>query len=863
MTRDDSTPPPLAPLPIDAALPELLTHLKASRRVVLVAPPGAGKTTRVPPAILDSGICGDKQIVVLQPRRLAARATAERMSSERGSRLGEEIGYQVRFESRVSKQTRIEVLTEGILQRRLASDPFLERVGCIVFDEFHERSLASDLLLGMVEQVRASVRDDLMVVVMSATLDASGVSKYLADAPVVVSEGRKFPVEIRYDSDLNRQPLAEQVLSTVSRAIEQRDGDLLVFLPGVGEIRGAQRLLENASFSRDFAIQPLYGDLSLEEQQQALRKQSRRKIVLATNVAETSVTVDGVTIVIDSGLARVSRYHESTGLDRLDLEPISRASADQRAGRAGRTAPGICYRLWPEAMHRARAAFNTPEVQRVDLAPAVLEILAWIEPDLATFPWYEPPASGTLDRAVSLLEQIHAADERSITELGRQMLRLPIHPRLARMMLYAREHGDLLPVATAAALLSERSPWNHAPGGTRGNFAPRRAREHSESDVLDRVQAIAAFEARGETHFPFGELNPRSAKTLLRTRDQLLRLVDAPRNTSSMPEDELLQRAILAGFPDRVAKRRETKLAPEYARDDAVRGLMVGGRGVKLDRSSQVLSEELFVCVELDMGQGEAIVRQASGVKRAWLDPQLLETKRVAVFDDELLRVQGRKRTSWNGLLLDESQAALPEEDEVAEILAKEAIARWDRVFPPESEGVLDYVLRTRLLARLMPKLELPPMDVPYLQSILPAVARGCRSIDDLRRAPWLMVIKNGLSWDQQQAIEREAPERIKVPSGNAIRLEYQADGPPILAVRIQEIFGLLETPKIAGGRQPILLHLLAPNMRVAQVTDDLHSFWASSYALVRKDLRARYPKHSWPEDPYTAVAQSRPARKN
>lgn len=862
MSAAQPSRPLLAPLPIDAALPQLLAQLESSRRVVLVAPPGAGKTTRVPPAILDSRLCGDKSIIVLQPRRLAARATAERMASERGSKLGDEIGYQVRFESRVSKSTRLEVMTEGILQRRLSSDPFLERVGCIVFDEFHERSLSSDLLLGMIEQVRASVRDDLLLVVMSATLDASGVSKYLSDAPVVVSEGRKFPVEVRYQSDLSRQPIAEQVLATVQSAVSERDGDVLVFLPGVGEIRGAQRLIESASFAREFAIQPLYGDLPLEEQQRALQKQSRRKIVLATNVAETSVTVDGVTIVIDSGLARVSRYHESTGLDRLDLEPISRASADQRAGRAGRTAPGVCYRLWPESMHRARVAFNTPEVQRVDLAAAVLEILAWIEPDLASFPWYEKPSSATLDRAVGLLTQLHAAEESAITPLGREMLRLPVHPRLARMLMFAAEHGDVSRVATAAALLSERSPWNQAPG-PRGNFTPRRAREHSESDVLDRVQAIEAFEERGETEFAFGQLNARAAKTLLRSRDQLLRIMPRSSAKQSLDADELLQRALLAGFPDRVAKRRETKVSPELNRDDAIRGLMVGGRGVKLDWASQVLSEELFVCVELDMGQGEAIVRQASGVRREWLDPQLMETKRVAVFDETLERVQGRKVTAWNGLVLEDSQAALPSDAEVAAILAKEAASRWDRVFPPESEAVLDYVLRIRLLARLVPTLELPAMDDAFLQSLLAEVAVGCRSIEDLRRGQWLSVIKNHLTWQQQQTVDKEAPERIKVPSGNAIRLTYQADGPPILAVRIQEVFGLLQTPRIAAGRSPILFHLLSPSMRVAQVTDDLHSFWANTYALVRKDLRARYPKHSWPEDPFTAVAQSRPARKN
>lgn len=844
--------PRIAALPIDDVLSHVVAGLRDSAYLVLQAPPGAGKTTRVPPALLDAGFAEAGKIIVLQPRRVAARATAARIAAERGTRLGDEIGYRVRFDSRAGPKTQIEIVTEGILLRRLLDDPFLPGVAMVVFDEFHERSLTSDLALGMVRQIQQSVRPELRIFVMSATLAAEPVAAYLGDCPIVKSQGRLFPVDIRHVPHLERRDVVDSVADGVAQALSLTGGDLLVFLPGVGEIRRCESRLATLAQQHNLAIMPLYGDLPAEQQDAVLARSDRRKLILSTNVAETSLTIEGVTGVIDSGLARVLRYDDATGLDKLELTPISKASADQRAGRAGRTQAGICLRLWPQVGHRHRPEFELPEIQRVDLAGALLQLLCWIEPDPAAFPWFEPPPSAALERAQSLLEQLGSSHGGTITPLGRRMAALPIHPRLGRLLLEGQSRAIAPQAALAAALLSERDPFlrDARPRHQRGPAV------HSRSDLLDRVHAVEAYETSGQLESDVGTLHRSAAQSILRTRDQLLRLLSQflhsqQRQTST--DDSSFLQAVFAAYPDRLTRRREP---------GSRRGVMVGGRGVRLDESVALADEELYVCIDVDAAAGEAVVRQASAVDRDWLPAEQLRTETVVAFDEPTGKVLARKRLLYETLVLEDMQAAPPSPEEVATALADAAATRLNLVFPADNPAAGGFRTRVNSLADWMPDLQLPRLDDDHLKSLLPQLAIGCRSLADLRAAGWLHAMKELFTWQQLQTIDREAPERIEVPSGNHITLQYEPGRPPILAVRIQEVFGLLQTPRIAGGRVSVLLHLLAPNMRVTQVTDDLASFWANTYAMVRKDLRARYPKHSWPEDPYTALPQSRPRRK-
>ena len=872
------------PLPIDEILPELVSALRASPSAVVIAPTGAGKTTRVPPALL--GIAGERRIVMLEPRRIAARAAARRMAEEGGWKIGEEVGYQVRFDRRWGPSTRIVVVTEGILVQMLQTDPFLEDVGAVVFDEIHERSLQTDLSLAMARRVQREVRPDLRLIAMSATVDPGPIAAYLGDAPVVESRGRLHPVDISYlEGRRDDRPLPGLVAAAVRRVLGETPGDVLVFLPGFGEI---QRCAE-ALVSPDLVVLPLYGDLPAEQQDAVLRPLSRRKVVLATNVAETSITVDGVTAVVDSGLVRRLRYDPATGLDRLELGKVSRASADQRAGRAGRQAPGVCLRLWGAWEHPALPERETPEILRVDLAPPALQLLAWGETDLAAFDWFEPPDLAALAAAGQLLRRLDATDEQGVTALGRTLARLPVHPRLGRLLLEGHRLDHPREAALLAALLAERDPFPRAGRGA----GPRRS---SRSDLLDRLDALEAFERREA-----GDLHAGAARTVLQARNQLFEMIRrevgphplAPSPISLPPpagrggthpgpfgelatvasttsplsrgreggrwergtggEDSLL-RALLTAYPDRLARRREPK---------SPRAVMVGGRGVRLADESAVLEPELFLCIEIDAGPpgSEALVRKASAVEPDWLPPERLRTTIDLEFDPERERIVAWKRTRYDDLVLSETEA--PARGEEAErLLVQAAAERLDRALPLDDPEVASFLTRIRCLAAWMPELALPVFDEARLRDLLPALAAGKRSFAELRRAPLLDLLQGALSWEQLQAVEREAPERLEVPSGSRIRIVYEEGKPPVLAARIQEMFGLAETPRIAAGRVPVLLHLLAPNQRPQQVTHDLRSFWENTYPQVRKELQGRYPKHAWPQDPWTARPERRPGRR-
>jgi ATP-dependent helicase HrpB len=537
-------------------------------------------------------------------------------------------------------------------------------------------------------------------------------------------------------------------------------------------------------------------------------------------------------------------------MDRLELTPIARDAADQRAGRAGRTRPGVCVRLWSDASHQQRAAQTLPEIRRVDLAGAVLQLLWMGENDVLSFPWLEAPRGETIVHAMELLHRLGATEGTTITELGRAMARLPVHPRLARMLLEGARLGHGPRVALAAALLSERDPFARSP-----NPVPRRHRAGSASDVLDRIEALEMFERDGSIATSVGTLNDGAARFLLRARDQLLRTLcqeslslSPPLPVSPSPDDALL-RALLAAFPDRVARRR----------DDPTKGLMVGGVGVRLAPWCNLSASELFLCIDVDADPKETLVRQASSIEREWLP---VETKIEVFFDDTAERMAARKRVYYEDLLIEENDAALPRSEEASRLLADAARTRLPRVLPADDSAAGSFLLRLRWLRSHMPELHLPALDDDELRELLPWACAGCRSYDEVRRADWLGLYKSRLTSAQVQAVDHEAPERLQVPSGSFITIKYDLERPPVLAVRIQEVFGWKDTPRLAGGRVRVLLHLLAPNYRPQQVTDDLASFWNTTYQQVRKELRARYPKHAWPEDPWNAPPQRGPKRK-
>ena len=828
----------MQPLPVDEVLPALDAALAEAGACVLVAEPGAGKTTRVPPALAR----GEGSVWVLEPRRLAARAAARRVAAEQGWTAGQEVGWSVRFERRFRADSRVVFCTEGILLRRLQEDPFLEGIDALVLDEFHERHLEGDLVLALAQRVRTEVRPDLRIVVMSATLEAEPVAAFLG-APVVRSEGRCFPVETQYLHAEPRERLEDHVARGVREALQRTDGDVLAFLPGVGEIqRVAERLAGGGAAAPE--VLPLHGTLRPEEQDRALRAGSRRRVVLATNVAESSVTVEGVRAVVDSGLARVLRHDAAVGLDRLEVARISVASADQRAGRAGRLAPGLALRLWSAIDQRSLSPAEAPEVRRLDLAGPVLQLLAFGEPDAAAFPWFEAPEAAALQRAEELLELLGAVADGRLTPLGERLARLPVHPRLGRLLLEGHALGVPRTAALTAALLAERDPFDRE--------GPARSAS-ADSDLDARLDALEELDLGGRA--PRG-LRSGPGRQVLRARDQLLRLVEREPGGHARAEDpdEALTRALLAAFPDRLAVRREPG-------SDRLRG--VDGRGLRLARESCVTEAEVVLALVTQGTGGEPLVRQAVGVPRAWIDGGEERSSLTVVFDPGERRVRGARRRTLGPLVLGEELTGVPAElaPEAEALLAREAARAPALAFggDPELEQL---TARIACALEWEPGCGLEPLEGPFLEGLLPALVQGCRSFEDLQRRPVASLVLSSLPHGARSALERLAPERVRVPTGSQIRLRYEAGRPPVLAVRIQELFGLATTPTVAGGRVPCLLHLLAPNQRPQQVTDDLAGFWERTWPQVRKDLRARYPRHAWPEDPLAAEPQRRPRRR-
>jgi ATP-dependent helicase HrpB len=841
----------MIPLPIDPYLTEIRSAIQASPIVLIDAPPGSGKTTRVAPALLD--LLPDHQVAyLLQPRRLAARSVAARIAHERGEQLGAKIGYSVRFDRQTSRDTRLIIATEGILVRNIQEDPTLSKIGMVLLDEFHERSLDADLLLAMLRRVQEVVRDDLRIIVMSATLDHDFMQAKLGVVPVISVPSNQYPVAIRYRPPSPQISMVEHMAETLADVADRHSGDILAFLPGSGEILRCIDLLKTRRLDRGFDLLPLFGSMPIEDQVKAIETGARRRIVVATNVAETSLTIPGVQVVVDSGQARVLRFSPDVGLDRLVLENICSASATQRAGRAGRVAPGTCYRLWSEASDRSRSPFLEPEIRRVDLAGAMLELYAWGETDFLELPWLELPRDDSIESAKRLLERLGAIHENHITPMGRSLVQFPLHPRLSRIVVEATRAGCLEQACLLAAMLSERDPFDRhdrkpRPGG--GRPIPTTSSLRWNSDCIERLFALESFKQTGRDQTPFGTVKRGSLRAIEQSARQIHQMCQALVDQSQTvgteaPLSERLERILLCGYPDRLAKRRQRGKS---------QALMVGGKGVSIGPQSGVTEPELFLCIDIEQKPGDALVRQASRIDIGWLEGDNLVERDELFFHPTQKQVVARRRLQWIDLVLNETPTQVNDEVESQRVLWAAVKSHWEQTFPKDDMPLLQWVERVNSLRQWIPELELPEINIEALHETAFELCRGKRSLAEVRIAPWLPWLTGRLTPDQARAVEREAPERIQVPSGSWIRVDYAAGKPPVLAVKIQEVFSWKSTPRVAAGRVPILLHLLAPNMRPQQITDDLESFWKHGYAEVKKELKRRYPKHSWPDDPVNA----------
>lgn len=822
-------------LPIDAVLDALRVAL-GKGHALLQAPTGSGKSTKVPLALLDADWLAGGRILMLEPRRPAARLTAARMAAMLGEPLGERVGYQVRFERRVSASTRIEVITEGILTRRLQRDPELAGVGLVIFDEFHERSLESDLALALMLDVVRSLRPELRLLAMSATLDAEPLAALLGRCEILRCEGRSFPVDIHH---AERVPDTDPVGSAVAgilRALADENGDILAFLPGAGEINRCIEQL-GARLAGTVEILPLHGALPSAEQDRALLPSdgARRRIIVATDIAETSVTIPGIGVVVDTGLTRKPRFDPGTGMTRLVTEAIPLASAEQRAGRAGRLGPGVCYRLWTRAQAHGRPEHRTPEILQSDLAPLALEVALWGVKDPAELSWLDAPPTPAWNQAVALLHELGALDAgRAITPLGRAMAGLPVHPRLAVMLLSASP-AERQTAADLCALISERDPTIAVPGLRR------------PADLGARLHALSEMRAGRVT--PGMDRNRLNA--IARAARQLMRLTGPLRDI----DDQHIRGpgALLAlAYPDRLAQRRE-------GTDD--RYLLASGAGAVLGRDDALAIHAYLAVAALDARGRDARIQSAlpitpEEVRMGFADR--IETAREVAWDESRAAVVCRETTRLGAILLASMPVTLADSDQASALLIAHIREQPERALN-WSGAARQLQARIALMRRHDPTGDWPDLCDSALSETLddwlaPWIA-GKTRLADVQRLDLAAILSARLSWEQTQRLEREAPSAFVTPAGNRRAIDYASGEVPILAVPLQELFGLTDTPRVCHGRVAVLLHLLSPARRPMQVTQDLAGFWARGYAEVRKELRGRYPKHHWPEDPTEAQA--------
>jgi ATP-dependent helicase HrpB len=819
-------------LPIDHILPQLLDELQTHDSVVLQAEPGAGKTTRVPLALLDAEWLQGQRIIMLEPRRLAAVHAARYMSRQLGEEPGQTVGYTIRHQQAVSKKTRIEVVTEGVLTRRLQNDPTLDGVGLIIFDEFHERALQADLGMALVGDVRAALRDDLKVLVMSATLDGAALADYFGGCPVVSSGGRSYPVEVFHLGD-DGDRLENQVSRAVHKAVAEQPGDVLVFLPGAREIQRCCEAL-TGRLDGNTLVLPLYGALPFEQQQQAIQPTAQRKVVLATNIAETSLTIEGVRVVIDSGLERLMTFEPRTGMNRLVTRRISLASVRQRSGRAGRTEPGACYRLWSPQTEAAMIDYVAPEILRSDLTPLALELIAWGVTEADALPWVDAPPAAHIHAAFGLLQQLDALDEqRRLTTIGRAMTRLPLHPRLARMLVAAEDEGEQV-LACQLAVVLESPQW----------FRSGQGDTVSDSDLLDHLEQWQPHRKKSSSRIsPLADQSYR----------QLCRRLGCSPTTGPSRDGVALGRLLIAAYPDRVAQQRE---------GSTDHFLLSNGRGARLSPRCRVRQHRWLVAVDVEFSaSGEALIHSASALDERQLDavwPHPLTWQMETVWDDAGQRVVTREVRRWGALILSSRPHALNAEQALPIVLEQIRLGGLERL--NWSKEALRLRQRMAFVQQQQLVDDWPQVDdaalLDTLDVWLSPWLNGISRLEQVTKLNLLEPLSSLLSWPQRRQLDELAPERLTVPSGSNIAVDYSDPKQPVLAAKLQELFGWQQTPRVGNGRVPVMLHLLSPARRPMQTTTDLANFWATTYDEVKKELKGRYPKHPWPDDPLQAPAQ-------
>jgi ATP-dependent helicase HrpB len=808
------------PLPIDAVLDELAATLERNNAAVLVAPPGAGKTTRVPLALLDAPWARGKKIIMLEPRRIAARASAERMAWSLGQRAGETVGYRVRFGSKISRATRIEVVTEGIFSRQILDDPELTGVAAVLFDEFHERSLDADLGLALARDAQTGLREDLRILVMSATLDGARVAKLLGDAPVVESLGRAFPVDTHYLGRRADAPLERQMAEAIASALRADAGSVLAFLPGAAEIRRTQTFLAERIYDASIEIVPLFGALDAAVQDRAIAPAPKgtRKVVLATSIAETSLTIEGVRIVVDCGLARVPRYEPDIGLTRLETVRASRAAVDQRRGRAGRTEPGVCYRLWDEPQTASLAAFTQPEILSADLCSLVLDLAQWGVSDPASLSFLDPPPAPALKEAKSLLRELGALDaDGRITTEGKSLRALALPPRLARMIVDSHRFGAGEEAADIAAVLTER--------GLGGDGADLDAR----LDQFRRDRSQRASSARDMAR---------------RWAAQVAAAAVAPRQDAGEPSTGVM---LAFAFPDRVARNRGNGSFT-----------LANGRGAMVEQTSALARAPYVAVAELTGTAANGRILLAAPITAAEIELHFaaeIETADDISFDRGAMALRARRRRTLHAMALSEAPLQLSPSEQTARIFADGLVgAGLDKL--PWSKPARQWRDRVMFLRKAegdsWPDLSDDGLALRREDWLVPALF-GKTALKDLSSGELSEALMTLLPWDLRARLDREAPTHFEAPTGTLLAIDYEAEQGPTIAVRLQELFGLTAHPSVAKGAVPLVLELLSPAHRPVQVTRDLPGFWRGSYAAVRSDLRGRYPRHPWPEDPANA----------
>ncbi|WP_321395414.1 ATP-dependent helicase HrpB [Emcibacter sp.] len=834
----------LTDLPVKDILADVIESLRTQNRLVVQAPPGAGKTTVLPLALLQSGLAANGRILILEPRRLATRAAAHRMSDLLGEEIGQTVGYRVRLESRISRDSRIEVVTEGILTRYLQDDPSLEGISMILFDEFHERSLDADLGLALALDCQEGLREDLKIIVMSATLDGARVATLMDDAPVITSEGRSYPVEMRYLDRDPKERIEPLMAAKIREIVDQEKGSILAFLPGAGEIRRMAEMLARDLKDENILVCPLFGMMSTGDQDRAIEPAppGKRKIVLATSIAETSLTIEGIRIVVDSGLMRLPKYDVSTGMSGLETLRVSRAAADQRAGRAGRLEAGICYRLWSEASHRSLIPFSPPEILQADLAPLLLQLACWGVSDPAALRWLDPPQQAPLAEARELLFQLGALDRQGrVTAHGRDMAAPGMHPRLAHMVLRARQKGLGATAVLLAALFAERDilRTREADLGLRLGIMEQlssgdKAGARRSGADWPAVQRIARQSKAWQREFGLGKNDP----------------VRRDRAGS----------CIALAYPDRLAANRQ-RSSP--ARQRKGQFLLANGRGAVLSPEDPLSMEDYLAVASLDRGDRDARIFLAAPLDLAEIEElfadRITEEETVS-WDEATGAVQARRQRKLENIVLSEQRVRDADPDLVLAALIEYVRQSGTDVLPWNKKS-RHLCQRVNFIRRHRPEADLPDLTeeglLDHLEVWLAPYLQGMRKRDDLKKLEMGEILSFYLGWAGQQLVNQLAPATLSVPGGSNIAPDYEQD-PPVLAVRLQEMFGVTQTPAVLDGQVKLVVHLLSPAGRPLQVTQDLEGFWKTSYEEVRKDMRGRYLKHHWPDDPLTAVPTRR-----